>query len=134
MSSRLLRSLRWPLATKLLALVLLQSAAVPDVLAKTTWRYNYCSTNCTHGSQAPTYACGKAAGYKYYVAGGIGSDAITDRKWRTTRGLNEKMRKCCTKQKGHKACTFLHADGVDWVRVMEITKTGAEVAGVMRGP
>lgn len=129
MASRHSRILRWLRAANLLALVLLP-LAMTSVSAKTTWRYNYCSTNCAHGSQSPTYECGKASGYKYYVTGG---DAITDRKWRTTRGLNEEMRKCCTQEKGHKACTFLHADGVDWARVFEVTSLGLEAAGTFTG-
>lgn len=129
MASRLPRILRLPLATNLFVLVLLQ-LAVTNVFAETTWRYNYCSTNCAHGAQSPTYECGKSSGYKYYVTGG---DAVTDRKWRTTRGLNEKMRKCCTQEEGHKACTFLHADGVDWAKVFEVTGQGLEAAGTIGG-
>ncbi|CAO3648293.1 unnamed protein product [Cunninghamella blakesleeana] len=99
------------------------------VFGKTTWRFNYCSNKCSNGAQGPTYNCGKSSGYKYYVTGG---DAITDRKWRTTRGLNTAMQKCCNKA-GKKACTFLHSTGVDWAQVYEVTSLGIEAAGVIRG-
>ncbi|CAO3577681.1 unnamed protein product [Absidia cylindrospora] len=106
----------------LFALVLLQLALC--VFGKTTWRYNYCSNSCSNGSQSPTYNCGHKSGYKYYVTG---KDAIIDRKWQTSRGMNTKFIKCCHASK-KKACTFLHATGVDWARVFEVTLGGAEIA------
>jgi hypothetical protein len=47
--------------------------------------------------------------------------------------LNAKMEKCCTKKKGHKACTFLHADGTDWAQVYEVTGLVLEAAGTIGG-
>ncbi|CAO3633817.1 unnamed protein product [Cunninghamella echinulata] len=111
----------------LFVLVLLQLALC--VFGKTTWRFNYCSDKCSNGSQYPTYICGDSSGYKHYVTGG---DAITDRKWRTTRSLNTKMQKCCKKHK-KKACTFLHSTGVDWAHVYEVTNIGLSAAGIIRG-
>ncbi|CAO3648154.1 unnamed protein product [Cunninghamella blakesleeana] len=111
----------------LFTLVLLQLALC--VFGKKTWRFNYCSNKCSNGAQGPTYTCGKKSGYKYYVTGG---DAITDRKWRTTRSLNTAMQKCCNKS-GKKACTFLHSTGVDWAQVYEVTGLGLQAAGVIRG-